>query len=158
MGDFAQRIVGWHAMSTEHTDPVLTCLRMATGGREHVGTPVAPGLIMHSGAGSQHKSLRLTDRLAIECIAPSIGSVGDAYDNALMETVIGLYETECIRVGPFHTGPLTALSDVEYATATWVEWWSNARLHSRLAHRPPAQAEAAHYAALSDSISEPCPT
>ena len=145
-------------MSSKHTDLVLTCLRMAAWGRQHAGTPVAPGLIMHSDAGSQYKSSRLTEHLTVEGFAASIGSVGDAYDNALMETVIGLYETECIRVGPFHTGPLTALSDVEYATATWVEWWSNARLHSRLAHRPPAQAEAAHYAALSDSISEPCPT
>ena len=145
-------------MSSKHTDLVLTCLRMAAWGRQHAGTPVAHGLIMHSDAGSQYKSSRLTEHLTIEGFAASIGSVGDAYDNALMETVIGLYETECIRVGPFHTGPLTALSDVEYATATWVEWWSNARLHSRLAHRPPAQAEAAHYAALSDSISEPCPT
>ncbi|WP_432486245.1 IS3 family transposase, partial [Kineococcus esterisolvens] len=146
---FAHRIVGWHAITSKHTDLVLTCLRMATWGREHAGTPVAPGLIMHSDAGSQYKSLRLTEHLAIEGFAASIGSVGDAYDNALMETVIGLYKTECIRVGPFHAGPLKTLSDVEYATATWVEWWNNARLHSRLDYRPPAEAEAAHYAALS---------
>ena len=120
-GDFAQRIVGWHAKSSKHTDLVLTCLRVATWGREHEGTPVAPGRIMHSAAGSQYKSSRLTEHLAIEGIAPSIGPVGDAYDNALMETVIGLYGTECVRPGTFHTGPLQPLSDVEYATATWVE-------------------------------------
>ncbi len=117
---------------------------------------------MHPDAGSQYTSLRLTEHLAIEGFAASIGSVGDAYDNALMETVIGLYKTECIRPGPFHAGPLKTLTDVEYATATWVEWWNNARLHSRLhsrlGYRLPAEAEAAHYADLSDSIPEPCPT
>ena len=154
---FAQRIVGWHARTSKRTELVLTCLRMATWGREHAGTPVAPGLIVHSDAGSQYKSLRLTEHLAIEGFAASIGSVGDAYDNALMETVIGLYKTECIRTGPFHAGPLKTLSDVEYATATWVEWWNNSRLHSRLDYRPPAEAEAAHYADLSDSIQELCP-
>jgi putative transposase len=154
---FAQRIVGWHAMTSKHTDLVLTCLRMATWGREHEGTPVAPGLIVHSDAWSQYKNLRLTEHLAIEGFAASIGSVGDAYDNALMETVIGLYKIECIRTGPFHAGPLKTLSDVEYATATWVEWWNNARLHSRLGYRPPIEAEAAHYADLSDSIQESCP-
>ena len=106
----------------------------------------------------QYKSLRLTEHLATEGFAASIGSVGDAYDNALMETVIGLYKTECIRVGPFHGGPLKTLSDVEYATATWVEWWNNARLHSRLGYRPPTEAEAAHYADLSDLVPESCPT
>jgi putative transposase len=102
--------------------------------------------------------LRLTEHLAIEGFAASIGAVGDAHDNALMETVIGFYKTECIRPGPVHAGPLRTHSDVEYAKATWVEWWNNARLHSRLGYRPPIEAEAAHYAVLSDSIPETCPT
>ncbi len=105
---FAQRIVSWHAMNTKHTDLVPTCSRMATWRRERDGNPVAAGLIVHSDAGSQSPpraggtptSLRLTEHLAIEGIAPSVGSVGDAYDNALVETVIGLDKTECIRVGP----------------------------------------------------------
>ncbi len=154
---FAQRIVGWHAMSSKHTELVLTCLRMATWRRDYDGTPVAPGLIMHSDAGSQYTSVKLTDHMAGEGIAASIGSVGDAYDNALMETVIGLFKTECIRPGPFHDGPLRTLSDVEYATAAWVEWWNNARLHSSLGYIPPAEAEAAHYAAIIAAQPEPRP-
>lgn len=148
---YAQRIVGWHAMTSKHTDLVLTCLRMATWRRDHDGTPVAPGLIMHSDAGSQYTSVKLTDHLAAEGFAASIGSVGDAYDNALMESVIGLYKAECIRPGPFHDGPLKTISDVEFATSAWVEWWNNARLHSTIGYITPAEAEAAHYAGLTAS-------
>jgi transposase InsO family protein len=105
----------------------------------------------------QYTSLHFTEHLAREEIAPSIGSVGDAYDNALMESVIGLYKTECIRRGPFHTGPLRTLADVEYATATWVEWWNHAGLHSTLDYRTPAEHEADHYAAITASQPEPRP-
>ena len=148
---FAQRIVGWHAMTSKHTELVLTCLRMATWRRDHDGTPVAPGLIMHSDAGSQYTSLKLTDHLAAEGFAASIGSIGDAYDDALMESVIGLFKAECIRSGPFHDGPLKTISDVEFATSTWVKWWNNARLHSTIGCITPVEAEAAHYAGLTAS-------
>ena len=84
-----------------------------------------------------------------------IGSVGDAYDNALMETVNGLYKTECIRTTVFHSGPYRTIGDVEYATAGWVDWYNNRRLHSSLGNVPPVEHEHAHYAALSP---EPQPT
>lgn len=152
---YSQRIVGWHAMSTKVTELVLTCLRMATWRRGHDGHPVTPGMIFHSDAGSQYTSLRFTEHLALEGIAPSIGSVGDAYDNALMESVIGLYKAECVRRGPFHREPLRTLADVEYATAAWVEWWNNARLHSTLDYLTPAEYEDAYYGAITATQPEP---
>ena len=103
----------------------------------------------------QYTSLRFTEHLALEQIAPSIGSVGDAYDNALMESVIGLYKTECIRPGLFHTEPLRTIADVEYATMAWVDWWNNRRLHSTLGMLTPHEYEQAHHAALSP---QPQPT
>jgi putative transposase len=154
---YAQTIVGWHALATKHTELVLTALRTATWRRGHQGDPVGAGLIHHSDAGSQYTSLHFTEHLALEGIAPSIGSVGDAYDNALMKSVIGLYKTECVHRCPFHTGPLRTLADVEYATATSVEWWNHARLHSTLGYRTPAEHEADNYAAITASQPEPRP-
>jgi transposase InsO family protein len=84
---------------------------------------------------------------SLEGIAPSVGTVGDAYDNALMESVIGLYKTECIRPGPFHDQPLKTIADIEYATMAWVDWYNNRRLHSTLGMIPPTEFEHAHYAA-----------
>ena len=84
----------------------------------------------------------------MEGISPSIGSVGDAYDNALMESVIGLFKTECIRTTVFHHSPYKTIADVEYATAGWVDWYDNRRLRGSLGMVPPAEYEQAHYAAL----------
>ena len=81
----------------------------------------------------------------MEGIAPSIGSVGDAYDNALMESIIGLFKAECIRPGPFIKGPVKGISDVEFATMAWVDWWNNRRLHSSIGMIPPIEHENAHY-------------
>jgi putative transposase len=146
---YAQRIVGWHAATDKRTDLVLTPLRIATWQRHRDGHPVEPGqLLHHSDAGSQYTSLRFTEHLALEGIAPSIGTVGDAYDNGLMESVIGLFKTECIRTTVFHHGPYKSLADVEYATAGWVDWWNHRRLHGTLNMNTPAETEAAHYAAL----------
>jgi putative transposase len=97
---------------------------------------------------AQYTALKFTEHLALEGIAPSIGSVGDAYDNALMESVIGLFKTECIRTTVFHAGPYKTVSDVEYATAGWVDWWNNRRLHGTLGMITPNEAEQAYYAAL----------
>ena len=103
---FAQRIVAWNAATTRHADLVTIPLRMALWQRDREGRPVAPKtLINHSDAGSQYTSVAFTERLALQGIAPSIGSVGDAYDNALMETINGLYKAECIRSSIFHDGP-----------------------------------------------------
>ena len=146
---FAQRIVGWHAASSKHTDLVLTPLRIALWDRGRQGYPVEPGqLLHHSDAGSQYTSIRFTEHLELEGIAPSIGSVGDAYDNALMETVIGLFKTEAIATTLFHNGPYKTLADVEFATAGWVDWYNHRRPHGTLGMLTPAEYEQAHYAAL----------
>lgn len=146
---FAQRIVAWHASTSKVTDLVMTPLRMALWQREHEGHPVvADELIHHSDAGSQYTSIRYTEHLELEGIAPSIGSVGDAYDNALMETINGLYKTECIRTTVFHTGPYKTITDVEYATAGWVDWYNNHRLHGTLGMISPIEFENTHYATL----------
>jgi putative transposase len=146
---FAQRIIAWHAATRKVTDLVMIPLRMALWQRAYEGHPAQLGqLIHHSDAGSQYTSIRFTDHLDVEQIAPSIGSVGDAYDNALMESIIGLYKTECVDTDVFHAGPHKSLGDVEYATAGWVDWYNNRRLHSSLGNVPPIEFEQAHYAAL----------
>ncbi len=146
---FAQRIVAWHAATAKVTDLVMIPLRMALWQRDREGHPVVPGeLIQHSDAGSQYTSVRFTEHLALEQIKPSIGSVGDAFDNALMETINGLYKAECIRTTVFHDGPYKTLADVEYATAGWVDWYNERRLHGSLGNVPPVEFEQAHYAAL----------
>jgi putative transposase len=146
---FAQKIVGWHAASAKDTDLVMTPLRMALWQRDREGCPVVPGeLIGHADAGSQYTSIRFTEHLDLEGVRPSIGSVGDAYDNALMECVIGLFKTECIRTTVFHPGPYRTIADVEYATAGWVDWYNNRRLHSSLGYATPAEHEQAHNAVI----------
>ncbi len=108
-----------------------------------------PGqLIGHADAGSQYTSLRLTEHLALEGIRPSIGSVGDAYDDALMECVIRVYKTECVRTTVFHDGSYRGVHDVEYATAGWVDWYNQRRLHSSHGYQSPAEFEQTYYAAL----------
>ena len=146
---FAQRIVGWHASSSMRVDLVMTPLRIALWQRDREGNPISPGcLIHHSDAGAQYTAIRYTEHLDLEGIAPSVGTVGDAYDNALMETVNGLFKTECIRTTIFHAGPYKTLSDVEFATAGWVDWYNNRRLHSSLGMIPPVEFEALHNEAL----------
>lgn len=146
---FAQRIVAWHASTSKETDLVMVPLRMALWERDREGRPAVAGeLICHSDAGSQYTSIRFTDHLGLEGISPSIGSVGDAYDNALMETINGLYKAECIRTTVFHDGPFKTIADVEFATAGWIDWYNNRRLHSTLGNVPPIEFEQAHYATL----------
>jgi transposase InsO family protein len=146
---FAQRIVGWHAMTTRPAELVLVPLRIAAWARGQDGHPLVRGeLICHSDAGSQYLAIRFIEHLALEGITSSVGSVGDALDNALMESIIGLFKTECVRPGPFHDGPFKTLADVEYATMSWVDWYNHRRLHTTLKMRTPAEHEAAHYAAL----------
>jgi transposase InsO family protein len=101
-------------------------------------------LIAHSDRGSQYLAIRYTERLAEEGIEPSVGSVGDSYDNALAETVIGLFKTEVIRP----RGPWRSLEAVEFATLEWVDWFNNRRLLAPIGHVPPAEAEAAYYARI----------
>ena len=146
---YSQRIVAWHAQTTKHVELVMIPLRMALWERARDGHPVQPEqLRAHSDAGSQYVSLAYTEKLALDGIAPSIGSVGDAFDNALMETINGFYKAECIRTTVFHDGPYRTIADVEFATAGWVNWYNTRRLHSSLGYVPPAEFEQAHYATL----------
>ena len=152
---YAQRIVGWHAATDRRTDLVLTPLRIALWDRCRQGHPVSQGeLLHHSDAGSQYTSIRFTEHLALEGIAPSIGTVGDAYDNGLMESLIGLFKTEAITTTVFHDGPYKTIADIEYATAGWVDWYNHRRLHGSLAMNTPHEYEQAHYAA-EQSLSQP---
>jgi putative transposase len=146
---FAQRIVAWHAATVRDAELVLTPLKMAIWQRGREGHPITPGeLIGHSDAGRQYTAIRFTEHLELEGGKPSIGSVGDAYDNCLMESIIGLFKTECIRTTVFHAGPYRTIADVEYATAGWVDWYNQRRLHSSLDYLSPVEYETAHNATL----------
>lgn len=146
---YSQRIVAWHAQTTKHVDLVMIPLRMGLWERGRQGHPIQPKqLRAHSDAGSQYVSLAYTEKLALDGIASSIGTVGDAFDNALMETINGLYKAECIRTTVFHDGPYRTIADVEFATAGWVDWYNTRRLHSSLGYTTPAEFEQAHYATL----------
>ena len=150
---FAQRIVAWNAATTMFTDLVWTPLRIALWQRDHEGHPIEPkSLISDSDAGIQYTSVAFTDYLALKGTESSLGSVGDAYDNALMETIKGLYRADCIRSSVFHDEPCQTLSDVEYATAAWVKWYTNDRLHSSLGYAPPIEFEQSYYAALNREL------
>ncbi|MFI6744525.1 IS3 family transposase [Nonomuraea sp. NPDC050451] len=139
---YSRAVVGWAASLTKHTTLVLDALDMALWRRERIGRPVEPGLIHHSDAGSQYTSFRFTTHLLATEIDASIGTVGDALDNALMESQIGLYKTELIKP----RGPWRSLADVELATAEWVDWFNATRLHSAIGHLPPEEYEALYYA------------
>jgi len=138
---FSRRIVGWRVAANMRTEMVLDALEMARWAR---GTRLE-GLVAHSDAGSQFTSIRYGERLAELGAQPSIGSVGDSFDNALAETVNGLYKTELIY-GP-DQGPWRSIADVELATLGWVHWYNTERLHGYLDDVPPAEYEADHYAA-----------
>lgn len=139
---YSRGIVGWTAASTKTAALVTKALNMALWRRDHHGHPVGPGLIHHSDAGSQYTSVAFTDSLALQGLSASIGSVGDAYDNALAESIIGLFKTELVN----RHGPFTNLSEVEYAVMEWVDWYNNARLHSRLEYLTPTEYESLYYA------------
>jgi len=143
---FAQRIVGWNISWSKATPLVLTAIQMVTWIRAKEGHPHAKhSLLHHSDAGSQYTSIKFTEHLELEGIKPSIGSVGDAYDNALMESVIGLYKAEALRSKVFHNGALTTLTDVEKTTGEWVWWWNHQRLHSSIGYQTPIEAEEQYY-------------
>jgi len=136
---FARRIVGWRVSSSLRTDFVLDALDQAI--YERCGDDVGD-LIHHSDRGCQYLAMRYTDRLADAGIEPSVGSRGDAYDNALAESVIGLFKTEVIRL----KGPWRHLEAVEFATLDWVDWFNHRRLLEPIGDVPPAEYEARYYA------------
>ncbi len=139
---FSRMIVGWRVASNMRTAMVLDALEMARWQR---GTRLE-GLVAHSDAGSQYTSIRYGERLGELGAIPSIGSIGDSYDNALAETVNGLYKTELVY-GP-DQGPWRKIEDVELATLAWVHWFNSQRLHGYLDDVPPVEYEEAHYAQL----------
>jgi putative transposase len=137
---FSRRIVGWSAATSKATPLVLGALEMGLWQRDRAGQDRA-GLIHHSDAGSQYTSFRLAAHLAGENIAASIGTVGDALDNALMKSTIGLYKAELIK----RRGPWRTLTDVELGTAEWIDWYNNRRLHGEIGHVPPVEYETDFY-------------
>ena len=143
---FAGFIPGWECSLSKKTAFVEAAIRQAATFRARQGHPFTGKEIHHSDAGSQYTSVHFTETLMLAGLQPSIGTVGDAYDNALAETTIGLYKTECIREGsPFRAGPLMTLADLEEITSAWVCWYNTSRLMHRLGLRPPAEAEAQYY-------------
>jgi transposase InsO family protein len=136
---FARRIVGWRVSRNAQAGFVLDALEQALHDRR---PPQGGGLVHHSDRGVQYVSIRYTERLADAGIEPSVGSVGDSYDNALAESIIGLFKTEVIR----RIGPWKSLEAVEFATLEWVDWFNNRRLLEPIGNIPPAEAEAHYYA------------
>jgi transposase InsO family protein len=138
---FARRIVGWRVSRSAETGFVLDALEQALHDRRPFRRD---GLVHHSDRGSQYVSIRYTERLAEAGIEPSVGSVGDSYDNALAETLIGLFKTEVIR----RRGPWRSCEAVEFATLEWVNWFNHRRLLEPIGTIPPAEAEARYYAQI----------
>lgn len=134
---FSRFIVGWALATHLKTELPLEALEMAIWRRD----AALDGLIHHSDRGSQYTSIRYSERLDDAGIAPSVGSVGDAYDNALAEATIGLYKTELIK----RQGPWRTPEQVELAALEWIDWWNHRRLHEAIGHVPPAEKEAHYY-------------
>lgn len=138
---YARRIVGWRVSRTAHAGFVLDALEQALHDRRPIH---GGGLVHHSDRGVQYVSIKYTERLAEAGIEPSVGSVGDSYDNALAETINGLYKTEVIH----RRGPWRSFEAVEFATLEWVDWFNNRRLLEPIGNIPPAEAEERYYAML----------
>jgi putative transposase len=138
---FSRRITGWRAATTMTTTLVLDALKHAIWTRARDGVTGLAGLVHHTDAGSQYTSIAFTERLAQAGADPSVGSVGDAYDNALAETTIGLYKTELINA----EGRWRDIGHVEAATLEWVHWYNTERTHEAVDDLTPVAAEELHY-------------
>jgi putative transposase len=139
---YSRRLVGWKAARTMTTALVLDALNMAAWTRRHTGLE---GLICHTDAGSQYTSVLYTDRIDEVGAAPSIGTVGDSFDNAMAESVMGIFKTELHRnpaALDANGGPWKGLDDLEIATCAWVSWFNEERLHSELGDKTPEEFEA----------------
>lgn len=137
---FARRIIGWRVARSMSAELVLDALEQAIWSRSGID-----GVVHHSDRGSQYLSIRYSERLAEAGAQPSVGSVGDSYDNALAETIIGLYKTELIH----HRGPWRNIDAVEYGTLEWVDWFNNRRLLEPIGNVPPAELEATYHQSTS---------
>jgi transposase InsO family protein len=144
---FARRIVGWRVSTSLRSDLALDALEQAISEREN---DQEGRLVHHSDRGGQYLSIRYTERLAEAGIEPSVGTKGDSYDNALAETVIGLFKTEVIR----QRGPWRNVEDVEFATLEWVWWFNYHRLLGPIGHLPPVEFEEAYYQSQEGSTEE----
>jgi transposase InsO family protein len=142
---FSRKIVGWRVSNSLRSDLALEALEQALHAR-----PDHESLVHHSDRGVQYLAIRYTERLAEAGIERSVGSIGDSYDNALAETINGLYKTEVIR----QNGPWRNLEEVEFATLEWVDWFNNRRLLEPIGHVPPAEFERMYYATLESSTME----
>ncbi len=144
---FSRQIVGWRTAASMPTELPLDALEMALWTRARTEHDVA-GVIHHSDAGSQYTSIRYSARLAEAGALASIGTVGDSYDNALAESVVGLYKTECVRP----EGPFRGVDNLELATLAWVHWFNTSRLHSSLGYLAPIDYEAAYHNRLTGQL------
>jgi transposase InsO family protein len=145
---FAGLIPGWECSISKETGFIGSAFFQAIRYRRMKGHVLTGSAIRHSDAGSQYTSMHFAGTLMLEGLRPSVGTAGDAYDNALAETTIGLCKTECIRDdSPFRDGPLETAADVEKITSRWVHWYNTRRLMHRLGRRPPAEAGAGYWAA-----------
>ena len=133
---FARRVIGWRVARSMQTELVLDALEQALWSRSEL-----EGVIHHSDRGTQYLSIRYSERLTEAGVEPSVGTTGDSYDNAMAETIIGLYKTEVI----YPRGPWRGLDVVEYATLEWVDWFNNRRLLEPIGNIPPAEFERAYY-------------
>ena len=138
---YSRRIVGWRAATSMRTALVLDALEQAIWTRQRGGASSMAGLICHHDAGSQYTSIAFTERLAAAGAQPSVGSAGDAYDNALAESVIGLYKTELIKP----RGPWRTAEQVELATLHYIDWFNRQRLFEACGDIPPTELETAYY-------------
>jgi putative transposase len=145
---FAGTIADWESSLIKTTAFVQRAIAQAAGHLRRTAAGVLPGgVVHHSDAGSQYTSLRFAESLLLAGLTASVGTTGDAYDNALAETVIGLYKSECVRDGsPFRDGPIATLANLEKITAAWVHWYNTERLMHRTGLRPPGEADAEYWA------------
>jgi putative transposase len=139
---YARRILGWRVATTMSTTMVLDSIEQAIWTRQREGVFDLKGVVHHTDRGSQYTSIRFTERLAEAGIQPSVGAVGSSYDNALAESINGLYKTELIKPRK----PWRTVDEVEYATAKWVDWFNNHRLYEYCGDIPPVELENAYYA------------
>jgi putative transposase len=139
---YARRILGWRVAATMATSMVLDAIEQAIWSRQQEGILDLKDVVHHTDRGSQYTSIRFTERLAETGIQPSVGAVGSSYDNALAETINGLYKTELIKPRK----PWRTIEEVELATAEWVHWFNHRRLYEYCGDIPPAELEAAYYA------------
>ena len=144
---FSRMIVGWSASTNMRSSLTLEALEMAIWRRDRS----LHGLVHHSDAGAQYTAIRYTERLGEAGIAPSIGTVGDSYDNALAESAIGLFKTELVR----RRGPWRTHDQLEIAALEWIDWFNHCRLHGELDHVPPVEFEAAYHDALESVGTQP---